>query len=186
MKTIFAVTLLLTNAYAFTQTPPDSIVKGNTFIRFNILNVVDISEPNISFGVESRISDRISLAMDAGYIVLSQRFHDLGSSSGFIIRPAVRYFPERTRIFFEAELHYKQHTHHIRDWIGRDISGGVPAYEEYRAFGLRKQVVGMHLKFGTLMPVTNRLWFEFYIGIGPHFRKFTISRWQQQQYYSKN
>jgi hypothetical protein len=138
------------------------------------MNLADVSEPNISFGAERRISKHVSLAMDASYIVMSQRFHDLGRSSGFIIRPAVRYFPEKSGIFLEAELHYKQHTHHIHDWVGRNIAGGVPAYEEYKAFRLRKQVIGMHLKFGRLMPVTNRLWLEFYIGVGPHFRKFTV------------
>ena len=174
MKTLLPVLLLLVCKCAIAQRLSDTLAKGNTFARFNVLNLVDVSEPNISFGAERRISNHISLAMDAGFIVTSQRFNDLGRSYGFIIRPAVRYFPENSRIFFEAELHYKQHTHHIHDWIGRDISGGVPAYEEYKAFRLRKQVIGMHLKFGRLMPVTNRLWLEFYIGVGPHFRKFTV------------
>jgi len=125
-------------------------------------------------GAERRISNEVSLALDAGYIMMSQRFHDLGRSSGFIIRPAVRFFPDKRKIFFEAELHYKQNTHHIHDWIGRDVSGGVAAYEEFREFRLRKQVIGVHLKFGALIPVTKRLWFEFYLGAGPRFRKFTV------------
>jgi hypothetical protein len=174
MKTLFHVILLLVSKCLIAQNFPDTLIKGNTFLRFNVANLADVSEPNISFGFDRRISNHVSLAMDAGYIIMSQRFNDLGRSSGFIIRPAVRYFPDKGKIFFEAELHYKQHTHHIHDWIGRDIAGGVAAYEEYKEFRLRKQVIGMHLKFGRLMPVTNRLWLEFYIGVGPHFRKFTI------------
>jgi hypothetical protein len=174
MKTLFQVILLLMSKCLIAQNFPDTLIKGNTFLRFNVVNLADVPEPNISFGADRRISNHVSLAMDAGYIIMSQRFHDLGRSSGFIIRPAVRYFPDKGKIFFEAELHYKQHTHHIHDWIGQDIAGGVAAYEEYKEFRLRKQVIGMHLKFGRLMPVTNRLWFEFYIGVGPHFRKFTV------------
>ena len=77
----------------------DTLAKGNTFLRFNIVNIVDVSEPNISFGVERRISDHVSLTLDAGYILMSQRFRENGNSSGFIIRPAVRYFPEKRKIF---------------------------------------------------------------------------------------
>jgi hypothetical protein len=174
MKNLLPVLLLLMNDCALAQKFPDTLAPGNTFLRFNVVNLADVSEPNISFGAERRISNHISLAMDASYIVMSQRFHDLGRSSGFIIRPGARYFPDKGKIFFEAELHYKQHTHHIHDWIGRDIAGGVAAYEEYKEFRLRKQVIGIHLKFGRLIPITNRLWMEAYIGVGPHFRKFTV------------
>lgn len=174
MKGPVLIILLMMCEMAEAQKLSDTLAKGNTFLRFNIVNIVDVSEPNISFGVERRISDHVSLTLDAGYILMSQRFRENGNSSGFIIRPAVRYFPEKRKIFFEAELHYKQHTHHLTDWIGRDVVAGVPAYEEYRNFRLRKQVIGPHFKFGALMPVKKRLWFEFYAGIGIHWRKYTV------------
>lgn len=174
MKSLIPVIFLLTISHVYAQQFSDTLDRGTNFIRFNPLNLTDVSEPNISFGAERRITNNISLALDAGYIVYSNRFHDLGRSSGFIVRPAVRYFPNKSRIFFEGELHYKQATHHLHDWIGREVAGGVPAYEEYREFRLRKQVIGIHFKFGMLMPVTERLWFEFYLGIGPRFRKFTV------------
>ena len=174
MKTIATLVSLMLYICANAQQLPDTLARCNTFLRFNIINLLDFSEPTLSFGAETRINPRVSLALDAGYILMSQRFREHGTSSGFVLRPAVRYFPENTKIFFECELHYKQHTHHINDWLGRDISGGVPAYQEYRQFRLRKQVMGLHLKFGTLIPITNRMWFELYVGVGPHFRKFTV------------
>jgi len=174
MKASVLIILLVICEITVAQKLSDTLTEGNTFLRFNIANIVDVSEPNISFGAERRISDHFSLALDAGYILMSQQFRDNGNSSGFIIRPAVRYFPEKSKIFFEAELHYKQHTHHLADWIGRDVVAGVPAYEEYRDFRLRKQVIGPHLKFGAVMPVKKRLWFEFYVGIGIHWRKYTV------------
>jgi hypothetical protein len=174
MRVLTYFLLLVVCQHVKAQKLPDTLTTGSTFLRFNIINLADLSESNISFGAERRISGRFSLALDAGYIVLSQRFRDKGKSSGFIIRPALRYFPEKSRIFFEAELHYKQHTHRIHDWVGRDAVAGVAAYEEYKEFRLRKQVIGPHLKFGTLVPVNNRLWFEFYVGVGIHFRKYSI------------
>ena len=174
MKSFTAFLLVVFSNFADAQKLPDTLIKGNTFIRFNALGLADISEPNISFGVEKRIGKRISLAFDAAYIVYSERFHSSGRSSGFILRPAMRYYPDNSRIFLEAELHYKQHTHHIRDWIGHDIVEGVPSYEVFEAFRLRKKVVGPHLKMGRLIPVTQRLWLEAYIGLGVHFRKYTV------------
>ena len=174
MKVFAALPFLMLCLYAAAQQLPDTLARGNSFLRFNIINLLDVSEPTLSFGAEKRISSHVSFAVDAGYILMSQRFREHGHSSGFVIRPAVKYFPENTKIFFEAELHYKQHTHHISDWLGRDIAGGVTPFEDYREFRLRKQVAGLHLKFGTLIPVTNRFWVELYIGVGPHFRKFTI------------
>src|SRR5687767_2810467 len=123
---------------AAAQKKSDTLTKGTTFLRFNPLTIVDLSEPNISFGIESRFTNNISAALDAGYIVYSQRFHSMGRSSGFIVRPAFRFFPDNSRIFFEAELHYKQHTHRIHDWVGHDQVNGVAAYEEYKQFRLRK------------------------------------------------
>jgi hypothetical protein len=174
MRVLTYLLLIMVYQNVKAQKLSDTLTTGSTLLRFNIINLVDVSEPNISFGAERRISGRLSLALDAGYIVHSQRFHDIGRSSGFIIRPAVRYFPEKSRIFLEAEVHYKQHTHHIHDWIGRDVVAGVPAYQEYKEFRLRKQVIGPHFKFGTLIPVNNRFWFEFYVGVGIHFRKYSV------------
>src|SRR6478672_9113548 len=123
MKSLIPVIFLLTISHVYAQQFSDTLDRGTNFIRFNPLNLTDVSEPNISFGAERRITDNISLALDAGYIVYSNRFHDLGRSSGFIVRPAVRYFPNKSRIFFEGELHYKQATHHLHDWIGREVAG---------------------------------------------------------------
>jgi hypothetical protein len=174
MKIFTLVILLMLCSIASAQIRAVPLSKGNIFLRFNILNLADVSEPNISFGAERRISPHVSLAMDAAYIIMSQRFHEKGNSSGFIVRPAVRYFPDNSKVFLEAELHYKQHTHRIYDWVGRDMVGGVATYQEYKQFKLRKQVMGPHLKFGGLVPVTHRLWLEFYVGVGLHFRRYTV------------
>ena len=160
-------------SFASSQMRAFPLDKGNTFLRFNILNLADVSEPNVSFGAERRISRFVSVAIDAGYIIFSQRFRE-GNSSGFIIRPAVRYFPDNSKVFLEAELHYKQHIHRIYDWVGRDIVGGVATYQEYKQFKLKKEVIGPHLKFGSLIPASKRLWFEIYVGVGLHYRRYTV------------
>jgi hypothetical protein len=174
MKIPALIALLLFNHVVAAQKKMDSLTTGTTFLRCNLLNVADLSEPNISFGIERRIFNNISAALDASYIVYSQRFHSKGRSSGFILRPAIRFFPDNSKIFFEAELHYKQTTHRLHDWVGHDQVNGVAAYEEYQQFRLRKRVYGTHIKMGGLIPVAKRLWFEIYIGLGMRIRKFTI------------
>lgn len=49
----------------------------------------------------------------------------------------------------EAEFHYKYVTYKITDWIGRDVTNGIPAYEEYTTFNFNKRAIGLHVKTGT-------------------------------------
>ena len=172
MKTLSALLLILLCLQAKAQ--KDTLLKGSTFIRFNAVNLADVVEPNISLGVERRFFKQVSLAFDAGYIFYSQQFHSMGSSSGFILRSAVRYFPDNNSLYLEGEIHYKQHTHHLHDWVGHDVVEGVPAYQEYKEFRLRKQVAGLHLKVGRLIPVSKKIWLDMYAGIGYHLRKYII------------
>ena len=174
MKTIFVLVFILISQYANAQMGADTLKIGNTFIRFNAFNLLDVVEPNISIGVERRVFKQVSFAFDAGYIFYSQQFHSMGRSSGFILRPAVRYFPNNSGLYIEAEFHYKQHTHHLHDWIGHDAVEGVPAYEKYEEFRLRKQTLGLHFKVGRLIPVSKIIWLDMYAGIGFHLRKYTV------------
>jgi hypothetical protein len=175
MRTIlFAVLVIIFCLETAGQMTSDTLIPGDMFFRFNPTTLIDLSETNISVGFERKMSDHISIALDGGYIFYSDRFHTQGRCSGFIIRPAIRYFPVHSKVFAEVEFHYKQHIHYINDWLGHDAVEGIPAYEEYSKFRMRKQVTGIHVKAGRLIPVTHRLWIELYLGIGIHFRKYTI------------
>ena len=174
MKLITATIVAMMFYCAGAQIRSDTLYTGNIFLRFNALNLADVSEPNISFGAERRVAELFSVALDAGYIFYSQTFNRTGRSRGFIIRPAVRYFPGNGLFYLETELHYKQTTHHLHDWVGRDVVENVPSYEQFTLFRLRKRVIGTHFKVGRMVPVSNKLWFEFYLGGGVHFRKYFV------------
>ena len=174
MKMITATIVAMMFYCADAQIRSDTLYSGNTFLRFNALNLADVSEPNISIGVERRVDELISVALDAGYIFYSQTFNRTGRSRGFIIRPAVRFFPGNGLFYLETELHYKQTTHYLHDWVGRDRVDNVPSYEQLTTFRLRKRVTGIHFKVGRLVPVSDKLWFEFYLGGGVHFRKYFV------------
>jgi len=48
MKTFIPIICVLITQYAVAQLSSDSLKSGTTFLRFNVTNLADISEPNIS------------------------------------------------------------------------------------------------------------------------------------------
>ena len=64
MKISALFVLLLFYHVVAAQKKTDSLTTGTTFLRCNLLNVADLSEPNISFGIERRIFNNISAALD--------------------------------------------------------------------------------------------------------------------------
>lgn len=164
---------------------PDSLYANTTLLRFNPFALVPLYDLNISFGVEQKISKKSSFALDLGYVPYSEQF-SRKRANGFVIRPAYRFFPNGNRFFLEAELHYKQVTQKMADWIGRDVVNNVPAYEEYVEFKLRKKVWGAHLKLGRQYYISNRLWLEFYLGFGVHYRRYSVINYPGSQYQIPN
>jgi hypothetical protein len=174
IKIITTALIALAVSTLHAQKFSDTLSRKDAFLRFNPLGLIDANDMNFSIGAEKRIGDKFSVALDVAYIFYSDFFDDEGNTKGFIIRPAARFFPGGGKFFLETELHYKQSTHRLWDWIGRDAVNNVPAYEQLLSVRLRKKVWGAHIKVGRLIPVTNRLWFELYLGIGPHFRTYQI------------
>ncbi|MBL7700166.1 MAG: DUF3575 domain-containing protein [Chitinophagaceae bacterium] len=171
---LFALASLCNFSYA--QKFPDSLSATTSFIRFNPLGLVDLNDMNISLGVEKRITKRSSFAFDAGFIFYSLWMRDqTRRNTGFILRPSYRFFPGKSYLFLEAELHYKQVTHELTDWVGRAAINDVPSYEEFMNFRLKKTAIGSHIKIGRQYNVSDRLWLEIYLGLGVHYRKYKVA-----------
>jgi len=97
----------------------DSLYDKTTFLRFNPLGLADFNDVNLSFGVEKKITKKSSVALDASFVFHSQSFRDISNRSrGFILRPAYRFFPSNSKFLLEIQLHYKQVTHRMTDWVG--------------------------------------------------------------------
>jgi hypothetical protein len=150
--------------------------------------LIDLMEMNLSGGIEYRRNKRWSVASDAGWIFYSNYFENIKSTGGIILRPSVRaYFQNPWRTFAELEFHYKNVTYKIEDWLGRGCVNGIPSYEEYTTFKYRKQVTGINVKFGYQgrLSRNNKLWFEYYIGIGARKKSEAIVK-EEDSCYDRN
>lgn len=142
-------------------------------VRFNFLGVGDPYDENASFGGEYRFAPQWSAGSDGAYIFSSKYISNAEKTSGFILRPFVRYYPNKRKGFLEVQLHYKYASYQITDWLGKDVNNGQAAYEEYTSFQFRKKAWGVHLIGGSSANLTEnkRLRMEFYIGLGVRYKK---------------
>ncbi len=149
---------------------PDKKITG----RFNFTGLLDVFDENISLGIEYRFKSLWSAGSDVAYIFRSDYLSESNTAGGIILRPFFRYyFNTRGRIFLEAQVHYKYAVYKLTDWVGRDVSNGIPAYEEYTTFRYHKRALGLNINFGDNVNLTRdeKLRLEPYIGLGVRFKK---------------
>ena len=65
-------------------------------------------------------------------------------------------------------MFYKQVTHHIFDWLGKDVVNGIASYEQLQNFDYRRKITGFNFVSGVLVPLgkSNKTFIDFYLGIG--------------------
>lgn len=188
MIRLFAtITLITACCYCCAQKFPDTLSATTTFIRFNPLGFADVDDMNISFGIEKRVTKKSSFGLDLGYIFFSESVNRKSEyTHGFIFRPAYRFFPGKSLFFVEGEFHYKQVTHKMIDWVGRDAVNNVASYEEFATFRLRKVTVGGNVKAGRQYRLSNRFWMELYLGLGLRIREYSIVNEPRSAYQVSN
>jgi hypothetical protein len=171
---LFALLLCGMSGTAQKRTAPPDV--GTTMLRFNPLGLLDIGDQNFSVGAERFLKPNFSVASDVAVIFNSTRYELARSSTGFIFRPAVRYYPRYTGFYIEGELHFKQVNHQVRDWLGMDAVNGVPTYERFTDFTYRRNIYGFHFKAGRIMPsfLGTNLWWEVYAGLGIRHYDFAV------------
>lgn len=146
--------------------------KGLT-ARFNYTGIIDPFDQNLSFGGEYKLNEHWSTGLDLAWVFTSAYLSESKHVNGLIARPFVRYYPwGNKKGFFEAVVHYKYVSYRITDWVGKDVTNGVPAYEEYTNFHFNKNAFGLHLNAGTSANLSRdkRLKMEFYLGLGMRFK----------------
>lgn len=148
-------------------------------LRFNFTGLADPVDNNISLGAELPVRPNWSLIMDLAYIEYSSYFSYARRTSGYMIKPAIRLYPSSLHHngFFEAVLFYKQVNYHLRDYLGKDCSNGIPAYEQYQDFVYKKRVGGINLQMGlqTALSRNRRVQFEAWIGLGLRVRQQDVT-----------
>lgn len=142
--------------------------------RFNFTGLVDPYDENASLGAEYKFDPQWSAGSDLAYIFSSEYLSDSKRTTGFIVRPFVRFYPNNERRWFlELQLHYKYASYQLKDWLGKDIVDGNPSYEELTNFHFIKKAMGLHFNFGTSANLSRdkKLWAEFYVGLGIRHKK---------------
>src|ERR1044072_3525905 len=170
-KSFFLCLILFTGIIsAYSQYSKGGIRDSNyIFLRLNLLGLLDIVEPNLSVGAEFRWKERWSYGADIGWVFYSNSVAEAKNINVIIRRPFMRYYiTEKHRTFIEGELHYKYVVYQMEDWVGRGAVAGVPAFEEFMKFPIRKHVGGFNFKFGgqTSISANKKTWLEFYVGFG--------------------
>ncbi|HEU4470300.1 MAG TPA: hypothetical protein VFR58_04390 [Flavisolibacter sp.] len=177
MKTYILLLLLLPlGAAAQQRDPGPDYTKA---ISFSPLALAQI-DFTMMLGAEYRLRPGFSLYTDAGYIFSSAYLTDGGNSrgaSGFIIRPAARFYLRGRSLFYlQPQVFYKQVTHRLHDWLGKNCVEGVPAFEQLQDFRYRRQAYGFNGVVGALVPLSrrDRVFFDFYLGLGVRYKKNAV------------
>lgn len=185
---LFFLLLLLVATTGKGQRPVKRALKADTgtlYLRFNPLGLMDMFDGNVSFGSEYRFNDTWAATLDAGAILYSTYFLYSKMSTGFLFRPGLRLYPNKYKDFFiDLQLHYKNVTYKIKDWLDKDVVANVPAYEEYKVFRFKKQVMGVHMMAGfrNYMDYNKRFYLEGYIGVGLHYKDEGLHNEPNSQY----
>lgn len=137
------------------------------------LNGVDYSHPRISIGYEYMLMNRQFLALNAS--IYTRNFYEFKQNDFF---PDIRFMPTRG---FAIDMEYKKFKRRLFYYAG-SLSLGAIIYQSrnnfvYRladgnqsislnTFNAKKQWVEAAAKIGWRTRTTDRLFFDFYIGIG--------------------
>lgn len=120
-------------------------------------------------GAEYLLNPRWRLTADAGYVFYSMFARD-GSraASGFVFRPGAKYFFGKRGYYLQAQAFYKRVSQSVQDWVDKDVVNGIPAYAQFQRFNLRRNVAGVNLIYGEMMPFfgMRNVFVDTYVGIG--------------------
>ncbi len=155
--------------------------ENKTAISFNpfALAAVDYT---LLVGYERKLSVKFFLGSEAGYIFASSYIGNDGQSSnkgtGFIIRPSLRWFAaDNNKFYLQPQVFYKQVTHQMHDWLGKDAVNGVPSYEQLQDFKYRRIISGFNLVAGFALPLGqhSRNYIDLYFGLGIRNKKSLVA-----------
>jgi hypothetical protein len=149
--------------------------------RVNPLSLFNPAEGAIIAGIEKRIKKRVSVGGDAGYIFWSLNttsFQGTSTMQGFLFRPAIRYYTtDAMHFYIEGAANIKYINNRQTDWLGMNCIDDVPSYYEFTEYNIRSTTAGFSANFGVCENIfkSQKLYLEFYGGIGMRYRDIKIS-----------
>lgn len=142
-------------------------------VRFNMLGLLDFFDGNFSFGGEYAFHPKWSVTTDLSFVLYSVYFEGSKRALGYIVKPGIRYYvADNRRGFLEAVVFYKHVGYKMEDWLDKDVVNGIPAYQQFQDFIIRKRVAGLNIQAGLQRSISadKLLRMEGYFGLGIRFK----------------
>jgi hypothetical protein len=156
--------------------------EANQAISFNPFALAEIDFTALA-GYENKIRNNLFLSNEAGYVFASAYIPGNNSASvrasGFLLRPSVKWFVDKNNKFYvQPQVFYKQVTHNIHDWLGKDAVNGVSSYEQLQDFRYRRKIFGFNAIAGFVLALDQHRngYIDLYFGAGVRTKKNTIVR----------
>lgn len=170
MKNLLSLLLILMcTGGLYAQSEPARPALYKKAVRFNMLGLLDVFDGNFSLGGEYAFRPKWSVTTDVSFILYSVYFEGNKRALGYSIKPGIRYYAfDNQRGFLEAVVFYKRVGYKMEDWLDKDVVNGIPAYEQYQEFIIRKRVAGLNIQAGLQKSISaNKLLrLEGYFGLG--------------------
>ena len=177
------VTDSLSNKIMLSSKKVTIVPKNKVFIYTSPLQAFDFfSIPMVTLGVEYFVKNNFSISAEYGSFVANMK----------LSRHNITYLKEKASTYrFETKwyngINLTENVH-IDEYLGleiRNINSQYNDYIEYTDknnpnqsntmrddFATRKRVTIINLKFGTLVPIGKRFYFDFYSGFGLRIKRF--------------
>jgi len=172
----FVLLLLAFPLCVYAQDSRIPFTEKKTAVSINPLALIGI-DFTVMAGFEHKLSSKLYMSNEAGYIFASQYITDGESTSngkGFIIRPSLKWFVAKDNKFYlQPQVFYKQVTHKMYDWVGKNPVNGIPAYEQLEEFRYRRKITGFNIVAGSVLPLdwNGKGYIDVYIGLGVRNKK---------------
>jgi len=147
-------------------------------VSFNPFALVAIDYTAL-FGLDYKVATKLYTSTEVGYIFASDYISGVSAQDGkgFIIRPSLKWFiADNNRFYLQPQIYYKQVTHKMYGWVGKNPVNGVASYEELQDFRYRREISGFNLVSGFVLPLdkNRRGYLDFYFGIGLKNKKSMV------------
>ncbi len=139
--------------------------KGDLFARLTVTDLINPLDNSITVGAAYMLHSRWSVAADVGYIFNSTRSDEVrnDNTKGLLSKIALRWhYSKSKRSFVELMGYYKNYSYNNNGWLGMDCTAGVPAYQKWSTYKIRKEIPGAVLKWGYTGQLSKKgkLWYE--------------------------
>lgn len=182
-KNLHFVTDSIKNKIVLSNKKVTFIPKNALFIYTNPPQLFDlVSFPKVTIGIEYFFLKNLSLSAEYGFL----------APNAEISRYNVEYLKEKATTYrFETKWYNAinlTENVHIDEYLGLEIRGINSQYNDFLEyyeyittkpnsiitdnFATKKRVTVFNLKYGILLPIGKRFYFDFYTGLGLRIKKF--------------